>query len=228
MKVSLGTAGAGTTDDQAANLAAAVTAQNVASNTTFTATAAGSTAHVATGSPHTYRIVFNAGATYDVIDDTVGMTLVSAAPFTPAQPIEFNGIRTSISGTPNAGDVFNIAPGTHQDVFTTLTSFASGLRNPVDSTVTAARTESTLSDLDAALDHLLEHQAQVGGRLNALDAQENENAAFNLQLRETLSDLTDLDYADAIARLEYSLFVLQAAQQSFARVEGVNLFDFLG
>jgi flagellin-like hook-associated protein FlgL len=227
VKVSLGTASAGTADDQANNFAAAVNAQNAAGNTTYTGSSNAGVTAVQTGAQHSYRVVFKAGGLYDVVNDTVGLNVITDATYTPGQLIEFNGLQTTVAGTPNAGDFFSISPGTHQDIFTTLSTFAQGLRNPIDDTVTAERIRLTLDDLDAAIDHVSQQQANVGGRLNALETQFDENAAFELQLRESLSDIADLDYADAIARLEYSLFVLQAAQQSFARVESVSLFDFI-
>lgn len=228
VKVSLGTLGAGTTDDQASNLAAAINAQNAAGNTTYTGAANANVTGVQTGAQHDYRIRFKAGGLYDVIDDTVGLNVISDAAYTAGQVISFNGIETAVVGTPNVGDTFTITAGTYQDIFTTVATFAHGLRNPIDDTVTAERVRLTLADIDAAIDHISQQQANVGGRLNALETQQDENAAFNLQLRESLSDIADLDYPDAIARLEYSLFVLQAAQQSFARVETISLFDFIG
>ena len=50
---------------------------------------------------------------------------------------------------------------------------------------------------------------------------------FALQLKETLSDVQDLDYAEAISRLNLQLVALQAAQQTFVRVQGLSLFNFL-
>jgi flagellar hook-associated protein 3 FlgL len=48
-----------------------------------------------------------------------------------------------------------------------------------------------------------------------------------LHTQRTLSDIRDLDYAEAVSRLQNDLFVLQAAQQSFARIEGNSLFNYL-
>ena len=70
-------------------------------------------------------------------------------------------------------------------------------------------------------------RSQVGSRLNAMDSQENLNDAYSLQLQTTLSRLEDLDYAEAITRLEQQLTGIQAAQQSFVRIQGLSLFNFL-
>jgi len=42
-----------------------------------------------------------------------------------------------------------------------------------------------------------------------------------------VSKLTDLDYNKAISDLTFQQTALQAAQQSFAKVSGLSLFNFL-
>lgn len=42
-----------------------------------------------------------------------------------------------------------------------------------------------------------------------------------------LSDLQDLNYTEAITRLNMQVVALQAAQQSFAKIQGQNLFNYL-
>jgi flagellar hook-associated protein 3 FlgL len=41
------------------------------------------------------------------------------------------------------------------------------------------------------------------------------------------SDLRDLDYASAITKMNQQLVGLQAAQQSYARISQLSLFDYL-
>jgi flagellar hook-associated protein 3 FlgL len=48
-----------------------------------------------------------------------------------------------------------------------------------------------------------------------------------LYSKEIRSQLQDIDYAEAISTLSFQSFVLQAAQQSFARVSQLSLFDRL-
>ena len=50
---------------------------------------------------------------------------------------------------------------------------------------------------------------------------------FSLQLTESLSELRDLDYAEALSLLSQQLFGLEAAQQTFARTQSLSLFRFL-
>ena len=47
------------------------------------------------------------------------------------------------------------------------------------------------------------------------------------QLAGSLSDLRDLDYAEAISRMNQQMTGLQAAQAAYTRIGQMSLFDFL-
>lgn len=113
------------------------------------------------------------------------------------------------------------ATGTgYQDVFTTLyslvTEFEANTVNP-----------DRLTELDNGLNNMLEMRARIGARLNAVDREEQVNLAYSVQLQSTLSDVQDLDLAQAATELNRQTIVLQAAQQAFVRVQGLSLFNYL-
>ncbi|MGZ4994266.1 MAG: flagellin, partial [Methylobacter sp.] len=83
------------------------------------------------------------------------------------------------------------------------------------------------TDLDSALNSFLEARTSVGIRLNVLDDQESQNEKFVLDTKQTLSETQDLDYAEAISRFQLQSTALQAAQQTFAKVKGLSLFNYL-
>ena len=60
-----------------------------------------------------------------------------------------------------------------------------------------------------------------------MQSQRELNDSFNLQLRESLSQVQDLDYAEAISRLNLQMTALQAAQQAYVKVQGMSLFNYL-
>lgn len=84
-----------------------------------------------------------------------------------------------------------------------------------------------LEDLGAALDKLINAKSDVGGRVKILTNQTNQHEDFILNMKTVLSDIQDLDYAEAISRFETELLSLQAAQKSFAKVQGLSLFNYL-
>lgn len=114
----------------------------------------------------------------------------------------------------------DVAAGGKQNVFRTIYDFATSLEaNAPDANV--------LTDIDAALDRIFDTRANIGARINAVDAQEQINEQFDVQTRSVLSEIEDLDYAEAIGRLNLELAGLQAAQASFQRVQNLSLFNFL-
>ncbi len=50
---------------------------------------------------------------------------------------------------------------------------------------------------------------------------------MQLQLQSSVSNLQDLDYAAAATTLQQQMTALQAAQQSFARIAGLSLFNYI-
>ncbi|MGR9046099.1 MAG: flagellar hook-associated protein FlgL [Gammaproteobacteria bacterium] len=87
--------------------------------------------------------------------------------------------------------------------------------------------DDVLTDLDSALDSFLHARTSVGARLRALDDQESLNDKFVIDAQEALSKTQDLDYAEAISRFNLQQISLQAAQQAFAKVQNLSLFNYL-
>jgi flagellar hook-associated protein 3 FlgL len=67
----------------------------------------------------------------------------------------------------------------------------------------------------------------VGNRLQALDTRAGENADSLLRLERQTSELNDLDFAEAVSRLNLQTTALQAAQQSYIKIQGLSLFNYL-
>jgi flagellar hook-associated protein 3 FlgL len=70
-------------------------------------------------------------------------------------------------------------------------------------------------------------RASVGARLNALDTQETLNSDFLLRIDETLSDMHDLDYAEAVTRMNVEMAGLESAQKAYGKVQGLSLFNYI-
>lgn len=120
-------------------------------------------------------------------------------------------------------DIFIRVPasaGGTQDIFSTLYGIVTDFEADT-------RTANGLQDLDLAEQNVLGVRATVGARLHALDAQEEMNDSFALYLQSSRSDIHDLDYAEAISRLNLQLAGFQAAQQAFVKVQGLSLFNYL-
>lgn len=84
-----------------------------------------------------------------------------------------------------------------------------------------------LDQIDTAIDRVLDVRAQIGARLNVIDSQNEINQDFLLTIKQTKSQVEDLDMAEAISRFNLQVVSLQAAQQAFVRVQNLSLFNQL-
>ncbi len=184
--------------------------------------------------PDTYTLAFiqaspTAPITYTVTGAVSGV--VASGTYTSDSTIAFNGVQTKVAGTPASGDSFTVTPSANQDIFTTLQSFANALETPVSGAASRAHLNNainrTLVDLDQGLGNILDIRAKIGARINAIDAQKGVNDGFELQIQTTLSSLQNLNYTEAVSRLNLQLTGLQAAQQSFIKIQGLSLFNFI-
>lgn len=185
--------------------------------------------------PDTYTLTFTQVLSTDPITYTVtrasDSATVASGSYTSGGAISFAGVQTGVSGTPANGDTFTVTPSANQDIFTTLQNLANALTAPTSAAGAQAKLNNNinraLTDIDQALGNILEVRAQVGARLNAIDAQKDLNSAFTLEVQKTLASVQDIDYAEAASRLNSQLIALQAAQQTYVKVQGLSLFDFL-
>jgi len=177
--------------------------------------------------PGNYQIVFTAPAVYDIVDLSGPTTLVSGATYTDSGSIEFNGIRTSITGSPNATDSFTISPGRNRDIFSTVNFIVDTMNNSSSSTQRFANLAQAQTDMETFFNNVLDVRTSIGGRLNALQSQFDENLSFRDLSKATISTLRDTDLATAISQLSLEQTTLDAAQAIFARITSSSLFNFL-
>lgn len=142
-----------------------------------------------------------------------------------------NGTVTTEGVTARPGDRLFIESTEKQGVLTTLARFKDVMEN-FDGTnegkdVLAKVIAATLDNLNNAQTSVLEVQSRLGARINTLDSTRNLHLDTQLVSNEIMSDLRDLDYAEAATRLSQQSLILQAAQQSFIRVSQLNLFSHL-
>ncbi len=124
----------------------------------------------------------------------------------------------------NGFDVFMSVPtaaaGAEQNIFATIEQIAADLEIPTSPA-------SRLDDLDRAFEHITQMLASVGGRLNSIDTQNVVNEDFITTMEINRSTIEDLDYAEAITRFNRQQIALEAAQKSFAQIQGLSLFNYI-
>ncbi len=178
-----------------------------------------------------YRIQFTSANTFDIIDDTSATTISSSVAYVSGATIEFDGLRTAVTGSPANGDVFRVRDGKYQDVFTTLNKMVLALEGGTatsgDRTRFSATMQESIEDIDNALNNINEYRSRIGGRMNVMDNYRDQNEAYLIDTQSAISLLRDVDYAEAVTRLQQNTLSLQAAQASFARIDDNSLFNYL-
>ncbi|KAA0072269.1 flagellar hook-associated protein FlgL [Rhodanobacter sp. T12-5] len=175
-----------------------------------------------------YSIVFTAADTYEVRDG--GGAVLDSGSYDPAVggSVSFRGAQVAFSGTPAAGDSFALGASSTQDVFTTLDKIIGTLQQPNGGGADTQNDINTqFANLDQAINTITRTRGAVGARMNALDQQSGLNDDLTLQYKSALSDVQSVNYYDAISQLGAQTTALQAAQQTFTKIQGSKLFDYL-
>lgn len=119
----------------------------------------------------------------------------------------FMGLTANAGGTTDVGAI----------IFDIAANYQAGNPDP-----------NALYDLDTAIGSILDTRARVGARVSAIEGQMASNESLELSVAQVKSSLEDLDYAEAISKFNQQLLSLQASQQSFLKIQGLSLFNFLG
>ena len=202
----------------------------------------------APGYGDSYRVVFSedaaldSGISYQVQRFSDGAWQEDAADLVASgeyvgddQQLSFGGINITLTGSAEPDDEILIARvGSEQrgaDLFRTMEAAISVLEMPAQSTAEKAALRNTLNtsmrDLDNALDNVLSVRASAGARLNELEVIDAVGSNRKLNYEQTLSDLVDLNYVEAISEYSLRQVGLQAAQKAFVDIKGMSLFDYM-
>lgn len=140
------------------------------------------------------------------------------------------GASFNLTGEPVLGDRLVVDSTERQNILSSVSQLAEGLRD-IDPSISPDSLQALLDNsvgvVENAETRILEVRADIGARLNTLDTTENFHADVKLQTQEVLAGVRDLDYAEAVSELSLRSFVLEAAQQSFARIANLSLFNSL-
>lgn len=207
---------------------------SVSANTSNTGTGIISPAEIMDRSQYTsgdFTVSFTSASTFDIVDNATGSAVMTNASYTAGMNIDVAGIQFSIGGVPEVGDEFSIEPSSNTDIFTTVKQFIGVLQNPpvgdAEKTLRKQNLSGLVNDIDQAFNHINVKRSEVGTRLLYVDNARDENESVKYQIDSTISGLEDLDYADAVTRMQNEVTALEALQKSYARLEGLSLFNYI-
>ena len=186
----------------------------------------GSVVNAAAWVSDTYTIAFTGPTQYQVTNSAGAV--VSSGAYTSGNAIAFKGVQVAVSGAPAAGDQFTVAPAGKASVFSTIGNLITALNSgSLTSGQITTQIGTAIRQIDNALGNFAGVQASIGGRLNAVTAMASGAQTQQTNLRGTISQLSDTDYAAAVTQLSTQELALQAAQQSYASIAKLSLFNYI-
>lgn len=124
---------------------------------------------------------------------------------------------TTLQANVNGQNVFGGEPG----VFSAVDDFIQKLENG-DPDI-----DSSLDDLDAGINNIINSRAELGARMNRLELIENRLSEQEIIATSTMSQNEDVDYAETIMKLITQESLHRAALAAGSRVIQPTLVDFL-
>lgn len=180
-----------------------------------------------------------AAKNFTVTERSTGKIIAANQPYAAGEELIYHGVSIRINGNPASadmgaglkGDQLFIDSTSTQDALTTLIRFRDALQAYDGSTESKERVDNavatTLDNLSQVQDSVSKVITKIGARINMLESTQEQHLDTELVSNTILSDLRDLDYAEAASRLSTETLILQAAQASFLRISELNLFSRL-
>lgn len=195
-------------------------------NTGSISASAGSIVDAAQWVPGTYTLTFTDANDYQITDSAGNV--VSSGTYSDGNTITFNGAQVTMNGTPNAGDSFTIAPSTQTSAFSTITNLINTLNNgSLNNAQLATQIGESIAEIQGAITNFSNVSASVGARLNAITSSQTTATSIQTSLQTNISSLQDADYAQETTKLSTEELALQAAEESYASIGKMSLFQYL-
>ncbi|HEX8776640.1 MAG TPA: flagellar hook-associated protein FlgL [Rhodanobacter sp.] len=172
-----------------------------------------------------YTVTFTAPDQWQA-EDASG-TVVATGSYTGQGAVAFAGMQIQLDGTAATGDTLHVQAGTAQSVFTSIGNLIGAFENMPPGTASSNTVNRQIEGIDQSMQRVLDVQARVGARLDTLNQQKTSEGDLGVKYQGAISDLQDVDMASAIGQLNLQQVALQAAQQTYVKVQGMSLFDFL-
>jgi flagellar hook-associated protein 3 FlgL len=197
-----------------------------ATNTGSASITPGSVSNPSLWVPDTYTLSFTNATSYQITNS--GGTVVGSGTYTDGSAISFNGAQVTISGTPAAGDKFTIAPAGTTSAFAALSNLVTALSSTtLNNGQLATQLAAGIQQINNSITNFSSVSASVGARLNAITTAQSSAQTNQTHVKTNISAITDTDYAAATTQLGTEELALQAAQESYASIAKLSLFQYV-
>ena len=190
-----------------------------------------------------YTITFSAGgpgatpgtstATYTLTNTTTGA--ISAPVTVPDYPsdkpltiamTDVPGLSFTITGNPANGDTITLQPS--PSIFSTLDSAIRDIRDAPNNNAAIQAVGQALANMDIGMERLHNMRGYAGELLNRADRITGDQEKRSIQLEGDRSRAEDLDMIKGISDFQNQQVGYEAALKSYAQVQKLSLFNFIG
>lgn len=148
------------------------------------------------------------GLTYDTAGTFIGQAATIERTIAPGVRVQVNLDAEAVFGPAGA------------DLFSVITNLATAIS-------TNTNIDGELANLDASTRTMQQGLAEVGARMKRITTMQDRASASGISLRQSLSQVEDVDLPKAIMEMRIQETAYQAALQTTARVIQPSLVDFL-
>ena len=177
-----------------------------------------------------FNLVLTAPSTYEIQRNGASLVPAVTGTFTPDAPIVFNGLTLTVSGAaavPGQVD-FSLQAPEKKNILTTIGEFITALEDPNFSAFDFNEAiADTLTQITSASTNIDSFLSTIGGRVNVLDSVFGTNEDLTINNKAYRADLSEVDYAAALTEITKQEIALEAISNTFVKVSGVSLFDYI-
>ena len=172
-------------------------------------------------------------ATYTLTNTTTGISspAVTVPDYPTDKPVTISvtgipGLTFDIKGNPDNGDIVTLQPS--PSMFSTLDSAINGIRSAPNSNAAIQAVGQALANMDVGLERLHNIRGFAGELLNRADRITGDQEKRSIQLEADRSRAEDLDMIKGISDFQNQQVGYEAALKSYAQVQKLSLFNFIG
>ncbi|MCS4511235.1 flagellar hook-associated protein FlgL [Xylophilus ampelinus] len=187
-----------------------------------------------TGNGYTISFALDAAGktTYTVTNTTTGTAALTNQPYVAGNAIAFDGISLTVKGNPVVGDTINVGTSTTSNLFKTLDDAISTIgKAGANVGAIGQAVTNALVQLDAGLTRTSASRGYAGELLNRADRISDVQDARTTQVTSDLSVAEGSDQDSQIKRIsdfQNQQTGYSAALQSYAQIQKLSLFNFIG
>jgi flagellar hook-associated protein 3 FlgL len=148
--------------------------------------------------------------------------------------ISVAGMNLVITGDPKAGDTFTVKPSETLSIFEALDNAIAAVKNngnpdgTTDHGALAHGLAKSLAEIDTQLNRVSTVRGVAGDLLNQAERMGSTLLLRNEQMEAQRASAEDIDAVAALSQLKTQETMVSAALQSYASIQKLSLFDYIG